>query len=412
MKWISESLDFPSKDRKKDFVLALSDEIKQRMPERSGRSTIISDFNSISRAEGCYSFHADSRTVVFELIDKAEHKLELRVGVNCSDTEAETYHQEIKKHILRALIWMNALPEKDYFYRSLYYYYGPELDGEFWLGNTRMAPVGKNAAKHSPYLSEACIAVETTVASTDNFLDKIHKGRSKTELLADRLSLIFDIGLRSEKARFIWTHCSNGEDNIDSKRVQSGYIGPDIAHNSLPPKGRLAQQSKWDCNLTNSKNYQLQRGELTAPKELRRIFRALDACPETIKSRFDACARMIRVANCIEQDFRTPSLAYKVAGIECLCDSNNSSNVIDFIKKHSSPSTRESATYLYNKVRSSHFHAGIFPIDDEINNSLENSVFMLREDMENDMLHRECHEIVREVIVNCLLDLADKFAPQ
>jgi len=181
-----------------------------------------------------------------------------------------------------------------------------------------------------------------------------------------------------------------------------GFFHPDIGVSSMPKKGELCALGAYTGSL--AARYRVAGAMLSLPREARRVLRGVDSAPPLITDALDRAARLYQVATVVGHLFPTLGLAYRVAAVEVISRTDTEcEGFSEFMRKYvsSQPNIDAVLKYLYGDVRSAHFHAGEFAMG-EFSPGRVVFGFIDADDLRLDELHRACHEITREAIVEWL----------
>jgi hypothetical protein len=113
---------------------------------------------------------------------------------------------------------------------------------------------------------------------------------------------------------------------------------------------------------------------------------------------------LYQVAKVVEPRFPSVALAYRVAAVDAICTTQpGRKGLKDFVRSHVKPRPNLEAIveYLYDSVRSAHFHDGAFPLGEYAAIRFFDPL-MDPEKAEMSELHRACRELMREAIINWL----------
>src|SRR5207237_1933988 len=98
---------------------------------------------------------------------------------------------------------------------------------------------------------------------------------------------------------------------------------------------------------------------LALPLETRPIIRAIDKADLRVRDAADNCARLYQVALVTGGRYPSVDLAYRIAAVETLAQSEHSS-LSDFVRSHTSESQDldNHLTFVYRSVREGDLHVG------------------------------------------------------
>jgi hypothetical protein len=287
-----------------------------------------------------------------------------------------------------------------FFRRSFFFYIGPQLDGEYWLPGFRFAPGFPE--DDQPYLlnAERVVSIDQEVLAIDDM--QAHSiAEESSRRHAARLSLLLNVGLRRPDHSMRWVlPAVDGTMATQSVRCQTVFIRPETTLTSMPEKAARCPLGAYAGSL--AARYRLA-GELQSlPPEARKILRGVDQAAPEVTEAFDRGSRLYQVASVCGQQFPSVGLAYRVAAVEAISAADATCNGIsEFMRKYvtSVDDIDPLLEYLYGHARSGHFHAGAFPAGEFLRANYFDPL-MDMEWAERDSIHRTCHEITREAIVN------------
>jgi hypothetical protein len=251
---------------------------------------------------------------------------------------------------------------KRFFHRGLFCYIGARMDGEYWLPKFRVAPIDPDDP-HPYLLCERIICIDLEVDA----IDATHAYAVADALArkhAARLSLFMNRGLyvpQQEKV-WVWPH-TDGAFADRSIRMHRGFEYPGLRPERMPKKGEECAAGKYQGEFVG---HQGNVGVLNGfPRKIRQIIRSIDAATVDVQNAFDGCARLYQVGAVMRSHFPSVELAYRVAAVEALCRCDPSAASFgEFMRKYNDESEHRDLAiqYLYDKARSAHFHAGVFPV--------------------------------------------------
>jgi hypothetical protein len=309
----------------------------------------------------------------------------------------DAWQSAVNELVVGALTSALEIKRNQFFRRNVFNYIGPQLDGEYWFGQTRFAPMWPDDDQPSLINAERVVCIDQMVFAIDD-VDAWSLAQQSSARIAARLSLLLNRGLYRPPFEQRWVLRDGDAKSIRGSLVFSGY-GP--WPTELPAKGEICKPGQWAGSL--AVDY-ITVGPLSLPQEARRVLRAVDQAPPAIVESFDRASRLYQVGAVLQQQFPSVGLAYRVAAVEALSKSELSANGFsDFMRKNvkSLADPEPVLKFLYGTVRSAHFHAGEFPLG-EYDLLQFNRGFMSSEYIENTNLRRRGFEITREAIVNWL----------
>jgi hypothetical protein len=357
-------LDLPSGSAQKLFLEHLNASIRATFERRAANvvtdssgghtsilATTLKETTSLSDIE--WRLEKDSSGGLAALYvawaDSAPHSFELETRIRDTVTRSQS----------AAL----SNQTKRFFHRGLFCYIGERLDGEYWLPKFRLAPIYPDDPYPYVISAERVICIDLEVDAIDSthayvIADALaHKH-------AARLSLFMNRGLyvpRQDEV-WVWPHL-DGAPADRSIRMHRGFEYPGLRPERMPKKGEQCAAGKYQREFVFHQGYG---GVLHGfPRKIRQIIRSIDASTVDVQKAFDGCARLYQVGAVLRSDFPSVDLAYRVAAVEALCRCDPSAASFgDFMRKYNDESEHRDRAiqYLYDKARSAHFHAGVFPL--------------------------------------------------
>ncbi len=397
-------LNIASEERQ-SFLDYLNLEILKKMPTAFSTGAAMPDGSFEITTKGNYLVDGNPIPQIWTVkISPTGSLSELIVTCDDPTIPASAWELDVSKFV--NLVTASALSKAMgvYFRRILFYYIGIQLDGEYWLpGSYRFAPVIPDDP--APFLLNAervvCIDHKVT-ARDDNQASLLAIATARRH--AARLSLLLNHGLYDHDQAQRWFY-SPTEGESKSMRAQLGYFGPDAVVVDMPKKGDTCPRGQFAGQLNNP--FRIPGKLLSLPPEARKILRRIDEAPAAVKESFDQGARLYQVGAVCGRMFPSVGLAYRVAAVEAISKADPTVNSFSaFMRKyvHSRTDIERELDHLYGSVRSGHFHAGQFPLG-EYNEMDSGGPFMNMESAVNDQLNFACQGLVREAVVNWLVEM-------
>lgn len=391
-------------ERQQAFIDYLNAALRRRTALTSGSAGVDDDGCYQSEFNGPFQIDQATISLTWRLTKSPTGELNA-LSVERSDDKSTGVEWEKAVYELVTSVLAATLSETrdKYFQRSIFFYVGPQLDGEYWLRGYRFAPA--NLDDPHPHLinAERVTCVDQDVAAIDAehafALADVAARRH-----AARLSLLLNTGLYGTEhtQRWVWP-VNNGQPASESVRYQLGFEHPSARLTSMPSKGQVCQLGAYKGSLTAS--YRVAGELLSLPAEARKILRGVDSAPPIVSESFDQCSRLYQVAAVCGRYFPSVALAYRVAAVEAMSAADpDAKGFSDFMRRHvRSQSNIDSVlNYLYGDARSGHFHGGQFPMGEFDRRGYFSNPFMDAEEAHLEMFHRACYELTREAIVNWL----------
>lgn len=386
--------------RQREFLDYLNSALRDRMNMSSGSAGQDDNGSLYSETEGNFQIDAGQIGLKWRLEKDANGTL-VRLVASATDSDApanwETAAYEFATSVLAATLADN---KRRFFQRNLYFYIGPNLDGEYWLPGFRFAPVIPDDPEPHLLNAERPISIDQSIDA----IDKMHAAALATEAaqrIAARLSLLLNVGLydTDHNMRWVWVR-DDGTQEKYSRRCSMTFSHPNLSLQDMPEKGAVCPLGAYSGSL--AARYRVA-GELQSlPGEARKILRGVDSAEPAIVESFDCAARLYQVASVCGSSFPSVGLAYRVAAVEAMSAADSTCNGFsEFMRKYVSSTSGfdDILDYLYGYARSGHFHGGAFPMG-EFSRAFYLDPLMDTDWVNRDALHRTCYELTREAIVN------------
>ena len=397
-------LNIPNGPRQRDFLDYLNAALRKRMANYQGSAGRSEDGSFVASVTGPFQIDQDHVHLDWR-ITKDPRGILVGMEIRSADSAEPESKWITAVHEFVTSVLATALAEtsQQYFRRSIFFYIGPQLDGEYWLPGFRFSPVYSDDPMPHLLNGERVTAIDQVVDAIDDNHAHALSNESALRQVA-RLSLLLNVGLTSRGHDMRWV-IPTSEDAAASNSIRChlGFNHPSVDLKEMPKKGELCSADKYTGSL--EARYRVA-GELQSlPPEARKILRGIDNADPFVTDAFDRGSRLYQVALVCGRIFPSVGLAYRVAAVEAIskadpeCDSFR-----DFMKKHvkSQEDIGPVLDYLWGKARSGHFHEGVFPMG-EYSEQRYFDVFLDSDSLVANELHRTCHEVTREAIVNWML---------
>jgi hypothetical protein len=396
-------LGLPRGDRQHYFVDNLNAAIRTLTSSSSGSAGLGHDGLFRSTVTGPFLIDAIQVPLSWELVKASDGRL-LHLDVMCTDPSIPEARWKTPAYEIVTSVLAAALSERrrPFFMRSMFFYIGPQLDGEYWLPGYRFAPALPDDSE--PYLinAERVVTIDMAVEAVDIQNAMVLAGEAARRHAA-RLSLLLNVGLYRAQAEFRWV-MPVGEGRVgESVRYQTAFSRPYPAVGAMPKKGELCPLGQYQGSLTE--RYRVAGHLLSLPRQARMIMKGIDLAEPWVADAFDRGARLYQVASVVGTQFPSVGLAYRIAAVEAIARANpEMSSFSEFMRKYISSTAvvDELLEYMYGPVRSGHFHAGEFPMG-EFSRMGFFDPLMDPEDAELTRIHFACFELTREAIVNWMV---------
>lgn len=290
---------------------------------------------------------------------------------------------------------------KKFFRRRIFYYFGQQLDGEYWLAGARLAPIIISDFDLPIVLSmERVVALDFYVDAIDDN-DAIYLASEFSRRWAARFSLLLDVDFYECPSEQVWV---TNFDTRQSMRINRGYSdGP--YPNEMPRKGECCKLGNY-APLTNLR---FSTELLQMPSEARRFFRKLECLPTPVQDAFDGAARLYQIGLSLNKRFPSAALAYRVAAIDALQQvEKGCKGFSQFMRKYLSSEQQDEEVFefLYSKIRSAHFHAGIFDLG-EFSIQRFMDIFQDQDAAKKTYMRFKGREATRQALLNWILKILE-----
>lgn len=407
-------------ERQKIFFTYLSAAFSSRGSRGAGVAHFESDGSVRSSFSGLFEVGENSAHLKWTIIKDHDYNLEKMVIESVDQKIPDSiWVPEVHQFVTSVLASAFADVKKKFFSRTIFYYNGPHLDGEYWLPGFRFAPLLPN--DEFPYLSNAerVVCIDENISAVDGH-HAFQLGEMAASKHAARLSLLLNIGLyrREQTQRWVMPFRADGTFADESIRVHLGFNSSEPSPVAMPRKRSLCHLGKGQGSLAS-----IYRGTelVSLPPEARRILKSLDSMSDSIREAFDGGARLYQVAAVCGRTFPSVGLAYRVGAVEAVAKAAASRdksaatrNFSEFMRLHVKPRANLEylLNYMYGSARSGHIHSGEFPLGEFAASPLISDPFIDMEDAQRGAIHRACYELTREAIVTWILSLVPELSDE
>lgn len=397
-------LNIPNGPRQRDFLDYLSAALRKRMANYRASAGRAEDGSFVASVTGPFQIDQDHVHLDWRITKDPRGTLvamQIR-SADCAEPESK-WITAVHEFVTSVLATALAETRQQYFRRSIFFYIGAQLDGEYWLPGFRFSPVYSDDPMPHLLNGERVTAIDQVVdAIDDNHAHTLSNESARRQ--AARLSLLLNVGLTSHGHDMRWViPTSDDAAASESIRCHLGFNHPSVYLKEMPEKGELCSVGKYTGSL--AARYRVA-GELQSlPPEARKILRGIDNADPFVTDAFDRGSRLYQVALVCGRIFPSVGLAYRIAAVEAISKADpECGSFSDFMKKYvrSQEDIGPILDYLWGKARSGHFHEGVFPMG-EYSEQRYFEVFMDSDSLAVDELHRTCHNVTREAIVNWML---------
>jgi hypothetical protein len=381
------------------FLDYLNSRLSLRMSESRGSAGFREDGTFESVVSGPFSVDQDHVPLSWKYVKSKDGELIfIEVEQDASRSANNKWQDAVNEVVIGALTSALEIKREQFFRRTLFNYMGPQLDGEYWFGQTRFAPLWPTDDEPLLMDAERVVCFDRMVSAIDHS-DAWALAEQSSSRLAARISLLLNAGLYRPPVEQRWVLRQGDVKSIRGSLTFWGYGTPPTA---LPAKGEICRVGEWAGSLTSRYNTI---GLLSFPNEARRVLRSIDTAPPAISESFDRASRLYQVAVVLQSQFPSVSLAYRVAAVEALSKADPSTNGFSEFMRRNVKSLADLdpvLDFLYGTARSGHFHTGEFPLGEHDRRELP-SAFMSSEYVGKVNLRRISFEVTREAIINWLI---------
>lgn len=349
--------------------------------------------------------HINESSIIIN-INNSDDVLQLRITSTDKDhlksiefqcTESPKTEEFAHSLITQSLVNTLGIATTKFFRRVQYCYIGEQLDGEYWIKNTRIAPI--NPSDPTPFRCdvERYISLDMEVNAIDE-QDAWSIAGYKADKLIAKLSMITDTGFYKPTLEQRWFIPE--DPNGPSELRQLGYFGHGPEITKMPRKGRLCKAGLVEGSMRSTMRYI--GDSLKLPIETRRLLSALETKSANQNIAFENSALLYQFGLNAGRYSRTVKLSYLVASIDALCKAESTHNKFGKFLRHYAQATHSIdhlINFMHRDVRSAHFHAGEFPFG-EFSLKKPTTIFKSSVDKISDHNFTECHKIIRYAISN------------
>ncbi len=397
------NLNMPANESQREFINSLNAAIRG-LATSSSRSIAGFDYfgDFVGKVYGPCTLAAGVVTLSWKLHKSSDGILQSLEIEDVDGMGNIPWEQEVYQLVIKLLTSELNPCRSTYFQRSLLFYVGPQLDGEYWLPGFRFAPLWPEDPEPYLFNAERVVVLDHDVPALDEIHARSVADQSMRRISA-RLSLLLNIGLYTNHQTQCWV-LEEADGSIKSERRLRGYIDSAEKITAKPRKAQLCRPGSYDGDIRS--NCMVAGKLLSLPRESRKILRGIDHASPEITKAFDNSARLYQVGKVCGKDFPSVGLAYQVAAVEAMCQADGvHESFSDFVRAYVEPRSDLDGILdqLYGSIRSGHFHGGAFPAGEFLRQGLFDA-FMSDEEIRRISLGRACEEITREAMVNWMFN--------
>lgn len=366
--------------------------------KHSSNSTGVSYFNDSGD-------HINESSIIIN-IDNTEEVLQLKITSTDKDhlkliefqcPESPKAEEFAHSLITQSLVNTLGVATTKFFRRIQYCYIGEQLDGEYWIRNTRIAPINPSDPSPLRYDIERYISLDMEVDAIDE-QDAWSIASYKADKLIAKISILTDVGFYKPTIEHRWFIPENIND--PSELRQLGYFGHGPEISKMPRKGKVCNAGSFEGSMRST--MRCIGDSLKLPIETRKLLSAMESKPANQSGAFENSALLYQFGLNAGRYSRTVKLSYFVASIDALCKAECTHNEFGkFLRHYAQPAHNidHLINFMHGDVRSAHFHAGEFPFG-EFTLKKTTRIFKSSVDKINDRRYDECHKIIRHAISN------------
>lgn len=284
--------------------------------------------------------------------------------------------------------------------RRILYYVGPQLDGEYLFRGLRLAPAIQDDTLPCAFNAERVVTFDFQVDSIDSH-DAAYLASQFSRSAAARVSLLLDVDLYEQAGEQVWVQAPN---ESQSERLNRGVFNIPVP-TTMPCRSNVSDRGSWGEPIAS---FRRTAQTLKMPPETRKILRGIDGLPEPTRNAFDGAARMYQIGLSLTRRFPSAALAYRVAAIDALQQTEPDCNGFSqFMRKYSPEVAAEPRIleYLHGEIRSSHFHAGKFDLG-EFSTRRYMDIVQDQDSVHLSLMHHRCFELTRGALVNWMISIS------
>lgn len=275
---------------------------------------------------------------------------------NEGDAEFELKLSKFLNSVLQNVL---SLKRNDYFRRVIYRALsGTSFMGEYWLQGIRFSQLNTEDNECHLINAERLLVFDQKIkAIDDNNANEI--ANEKAAELSSYLSFLMNIGLETPKneERFFLFRDNN---NYSMQRASTQVISSEGAIEEMPKKGKLSTPGLFNGSVFDRFP---PGGSLVCPVETRIILRGITEASEEHKDAFRRCCKLYQLALNVGRYYPTVRISFICAAVEAIVKTNvNEYKGFSPFMAQYSGENRELHEFIYESVRSAHFHSGNFAL--------------------------------------------------
>lgn len=276
------------------------------------------------------------------------------------------------EEITEVLVSVINAKEETQFFREKYHYLGKPLHGEYYLPGFRIAPAYPMEEEYIEIYGQKLM--NSTRREHVLYIDHevsgfntIHLNDKRTynaNLYSALMSLFLDVNLfvPTTQERWVMTYDTG---KTTSHRLNLGYVDEKPIPNKMPEKGtesRAGETRPVDRTNVESDDPDCTY-HLKCPRDIRKLIRSYNRdLSDGEKLKFFSAAKFYQMSLDIGERYNTAGMAYQISAIDILNSKHSAQEYKKLVHEYfPAKIDDEYVTYLYQNVRSAHFHEGKFP---------------------------------------------------
>ncbi len=282
----------------------------------------------------------------------------LRIDVD--DAAPDGWQRAAEGVVREALVSVLESPKTKVFCREEFAYIGQPLDGEYYILNFRIAP--SQPAFDDPFGFSENILLIDHYAEGVGGLQAHALGKVQAQKIASLLCVFLNAGFHKiPTTEHRWVYDAEGNTSC----LQLGYRSSLPKPVSMPRKGTECRPGQaFEVNRDEMEDALPRPVEfIRCPKDIRVLFSAYNALPPNEQVAYLGAAALFQIALTAGRNYPTVEMAYSVAAVDALARGKQQSTkmFVQLVKDCCPNVPSQDVEYLYQRIRSAHFHVGSFP---------------------------------------------------
>lgn len=369
-------LDRLPPEKTEDFFEYFRAELRKYGWSRSGSVGVDEDRIYRLKVDSDLPLNDEEVTVTWRLAREPDGRVS-ELTADASEAEGEDWQEAARKVFEDALEATLAGRTEEFFQRTPFTYLGQALDGEYWLGNFRFAPVEPEDETPASPMLERVVVIDQEIDAIDHeHAATLAATRSKH--LISILALVLDVPFKDTEPGIVWVLApeeDRQEGEFPYQRATRALPYPAAKPDRMPDKGEMCSLGEYEGSLSDP--YRTRFPRLSLPEETQDFFQAVDQAPADLRERLEHCTHLYRLGLLIHRWYPTAAITYLVAAVDSLNPGGQGRGAVtEFVTEHvqvtkGSFNLDAFLKFLYGEVRSKHLHVGNFPLGDFLGQTLE-----------------------------------------